>query len=341
MSLLSLSHSLTPAEMVQWTIRIYTRYLPQWIMLTLLALIVPLALGAVAVSMQSDIDPALLDRLRQPLDPTAPDSPLNDPAFLQQMTDFFIRQGVMALLLGAVSILMQQVVLGGAGAVLASAAFHGRSASLGEALRVLGERAGALLTGHLIVIGLLIALLLISSLGLLICVGVLGLALLPYLYLAGVPLLAPVLALERGPLSTLLRRAWQFGKRRVWLLLAAVVVLAVWAFVVEFVVGLVGGLFLGPVLNGTGTAAVLAGQVLTFISAVVVLPPGAIFYTLLYEDSRMRFAPQVVEEALPMEEPLLAAADVPNMIGVAVVAGSVLVGMYFVLMVLGMFAGLF
>ncbi len=340
MSLMSLFRPLTPAELVQWTLRIYVRHWPWWVALAAVAVLPPTLLStAVTASLPEAVDPALLDQWLQPLDPLDPNGPFADPATqaqLQQMMGQLVQNSLVMLGVAALTVLSQAVVLGGPGAVVAAACFHDQPITLGQAVRqAIGERGGALLGGHLAVGALLVALLLVSAMGIVLCVGLLGLGLLAYAFLAWVPLLAPVLALERGPLPALLMRAWHFGKRRVWLLLAAVAALWVLRLALSIPLDLVGGLLVGLVAQDPAAAMLVVGQVIFIAVQALVLPLGAIFYTLLYEDSKLRFdplragldAPFTVEVDAP-RQPFLTTADLPNIIGVSLVGLGMLFGLY-------------
>ena len=331
MSLMSLFRPLTPAELVQWTLRIYARHWRQWILLAALT-VIPLLIANEAITRLvpvPDVDPAVLDALFSSLEQgTTPGAGLSDAdmrAVLASSTASL--EQVMLTLLAQVVIV--GVIAGGAGAVLTSAAYHGEETSLGQALRVgLVERGVLLLRGHLTLGGLLLMLFLASVIGLTLCVGVLGFGLTVYLYLAWVPLLAPVLALGDGSFGELTRQAWRFGKLRVWLLFAAVVTLLVLRLLLGIPVSLIAG------LAGGSAPVALA---LSMVAEMLLLPLGVILYTLVYEDTRSRLdgatAPQPLAGADPTaarpREPFLSAADMPNVVGISLAALGLGVVIYF------------
>ena len=331
MSLMSLFRPLTPAELVQWTLRIYARHWRQWILLAALT-VLPLLIANEAIARLvpvPEVDPAILNSLFSSLEQgTTPGAGLSDED-MRQVLASSMGSLEQAMLLALARVVIVGVIAGGAGAVLTSAVYHGEAISLGQALRVgLVERGGLLLRGHLTLGGLVLMMFLASVIGLTLCVGVLGLGLTVYLYLAWVPLLAPVLALGEGSFGELTRQAWRFGKLRVWLLFAAVITLLVLPLLLGIPFNLIAS------LAGGSDPVNLA---LALVAEMLILPLGVIFYTLVYEDTRARLdtaAPPQVPAGLDGDaprprEPFLSAADMPNVVGVSLAALGLAAVVYF------------
>ena len=330
MSLMSLFRPMTPAELVQWTLRIYARHWRQWLLLAALT-VIPLLIANEAIVRLvpiPDVDPAVINSLFSSLEQGAtPGAGLSDED-MRQVLASSMGSLEQAMLLALARVVIVGVIAGGAGAVLTSAAYHGEATSLGQALRVgLVERGGLLLRGHLTLGGLVLMMFLASVVGLTLCVGVLGLGLTVYLYLAWVPLLAPVLALGDGSFGDLTRQAWRFGKLRVWLLFAAVITLLVLPLLLGIPFNLIAS------LAGGADPVIL---MLSIVAEVLILPLGVIFYTLVYEDTRARLdgaaaplAPAGLDAAAARpREPFLSAADVPNVVGVSMAALGLAVVFY-------------
>ncbi len=345
MTLMSLYRPQTPREMALWTVRIYARHWTLWIVLAAIAILPVQALSLAAAPAQTAmLDLESMNELVQSLqDGTLPDEAALEA--LQALAGPMVGVFLLTLGLGLVALLMQAVILGGAGAVMASRAYRGEDVSLGQALTVaLGERLVPLLGGHLAVSVVIAGLLIASALTVLMCVGVLGLGVTAFVYLAWFPLLAPLLVLERGPLNILLQRAWYFGKKRVFQLFGAVVVFLVLRFVALTAAGLLASI-LGLLLPESVT--LLAEVVFGAVALVLVAPPEAIFYTLMLYDARQRLAAEsaggealsMVEPAglagpdtvvRPPPEPFLTAADLPNLVTVTLMT----LGLVFVLFLL-------
>ncbi len=80
----------------------------------------------------------------------------------------------------------------------------------------------------------------------------------------------------------------------------------------------------------------IAAQILTIVVEAITLPLGAIFYTLLYEDTRSQLEmPEEESETATRPpsmavEPIITPADVPNIVGISFVA----IGLFFALYLL-------
>ncbi|MBN2472801.1 MAG: hypothetical protein JXN59_18905 [Anaerolineae bacterium] len=344
MTLMSLFRPLTPRELLQWTFRIYASDFTRWLLLALLA-VVPLVIvnyAVAAVLPQPSFDPELLDQFLAPLESG---EMLSNPALQQELMDDMLQNSLLMLQLLAIQLLAQIIILGtiagGAGAVMASAAYQGEPVDLGAGLHALGQRIGALLSGHAIAGGILLALLVVSILGTAVCIGVLGMGLTIFVYLALIPLAAPALALEEGNASRLLRRAWNFGKRQVWVIFGITVALYALRLLLAFPLEIIQGL--------VAPESLLVTQAITILVEVLVLPVGVIFFTLLYEDSRGRQeaaemeAPDLAEEGEQRparRQPLLTTADLPHLVGISMISLGLLFGFYIVIMLRALMLGI-
>ncbi len=330
MSLMSLFRPLTPREMVDWTVHLYARYFPQWMVLGLLA-VAPLVLINLALASllpQPSFDAAVLEQLMESLE--SGQMP-GDPALAQAALDDLLHNSMLMLQQVAIQLFVQILVVGiiggGIGALMTSAAYQGGAVSLAAALQGIGPRLRALGLGHLLAGLVLIALLVGSILGAAFCVGILGLGLTIYVYIAWVPLLAPTLALEDGTLKGRLRRAWSFGKRRVWLIFSITLGLYALRFLLGIPLDLLAAL-LAP-------ESAVAAQIMTMLVEVLVLPLGVIYFTILYQDVRGRqeqIALEVEGAERPATEPILSAADLPGVFGVSMTALALLFALYMFVM---------
>ncbi len=340
MTLMSLFRPLTPAELANWTLRIYLRYWPRWMALALLA-VIPLALvnlGITAAVPQPELDPAALEALLNSMQ----DNPLPGGAvlpnnLLEQVVNSSVATLEQAVLSLMAQLIIAGVIAGGAGAVMAAAAYNGAEPDLGQALRTgLLERGRLLLRGHLLVGGLLMVMVVASLLGMLVCIGLIGMGITVYLYVGWVPLLAPALALEDGGYPLLVRRAWRFGKLRIWLLFGAVIALLALRYGVAIPIGLLAGALIPD--------PALAALIVAVASEALVLPLGVIFFTVVFLDTRARLDGRVPpgqpaeESGLAMVEPFLSAADMPNLVGVAMASLGLMVAAYFLVLMLASLA---
>lgn len=343
MSMMSLYRPLSRRELFQWTVRIYVRHWPQWFALAALGVVPALLIGVVLAYLlpMPLFDEALLEQFLAPLESgSIPD----DPALQQAMTaQLFSNSLVMlAQLVGQVltQIVIMGTIVGGGGAVMAAAAYREEAVSVRAAVQRLVERAKLLFTGHVIVAVLLIVLLVSSMIGLMICVGIIGLGFSVYVYLAWVPLLAPFLALGEGKLSDLLRQTWTAGKAQVWLILSMVVTMLGARFVLAFPFEMLAGMLVPDSIIGT--------LIISMLVEVLVLPFGAIFFTLIYEEQQASKQADLTPGLPGLEPdhppaavehgPILTPADLPNIVGISMVSLALLFGFYLLLSVQLMFA---
>jgi hypothetical protein len=124
-----------------------------------------------------------------------------------------------------------------------------------------------------------------------------GLGALMFFSLAIMPLLAPLIILEKQPAARALRRAWDLARRRFWWVLGFVLVLFLFnQLVVTAPVTLVTvgfQLLYGNPLQGDGPAYAYSLQMavqslVTLISTLVYLPLQSTGITLMYIDLRVR-----------------------------------------------------
>jgi hypothetical protein len=130
------------------------------------------------------------------------------------------------------------------------------------------------------------------------CVGWLtGLGILMFLGLAIMPLLAPLIILEKQPAARALRRAWDLARRRFWWVLGFVLVLFLFnQLVVTAPVTLVTAgfqLLYGSPFQGDGPAYAYSLQMVTqslvtLISTLIYVPLQLTGITLMYIDLRVR-----------------------------------------------------
>ncbi|GAB4572887.1 MAG: hypothetical protein Kow0077_13540 [Anaerolineae bacterium] len=331
MTLMSLFRPLTPREMVRWTFQTYARHFSQWLLIGLLAVVPLVAVNLILAQVlpQPAFDAALLEQFLAPLERG---EMLNNPALQQQLMDDLIQNSLILLVTVLAQLLAQIVIIGtvagGAGAVMTAAAYRDEPVSAGEGLQALQTRFSQLAGGHILAGLLLIGLMTASILGTMICIGFFGMGLTIYVYLALVPLAAPALALGKGDISTALREAWQFGKQRVWLIF--------WATLGLYGLRTLVGLPLDALQMLLAPDSLLAAQVIGVVVELLILPVGVIFFTLLYEDTRGQAATPLVDDlngispAAVGPAPLLSMADLPNIMGIAMLSVGALLALYLV-----------
>lgn len=304
----------TTSAMVGFTIRVYFRYFFQWLALSVLAFVPVGILLRFFMGTLFDVSlQAAQANLGGQLDLAALAGP------------------VLILALGGIAVsLFQLLVMGGAGSILATTALRDKPPSLNRALGfAFGTRLRSLILGHVYVGVILIAAWIISALLVFLCIGVVGLWICFYAIVIWMPLLAPVLVLERGSVRKLTRRAWYFGKKRAWLLLGATLALTVWQYAVSLPLDAIAwnalnGILIGPRATIPQIEAAY-GQiiwlllVMQFILQTVTVPFRVIFFTLVYHDTRWLYDPPVADDAVvddieypPPQEPYLTSADAGN-----------------------------
>lgn len=127
------------------------------------------------------------------------------------------------------------------------------------------------------------------------CLGwVSGLGLIAFLWLVIVPLLAPIIILEKQPATVAWRRAWNLARRRFWwVFLFGLVLYAFNLLIVAGPAALIGSI--GPLLGGDAVAdgSLLTLQTLiqslaTLVTSLLYLPLQVAAMTILYVDLRVR-----------------------------------------------------
>ena len=287
----ALSHPLrewTFAQMWNETWDVFRAQWRRWIALGLLALVPPL-IGRLLLP----IGPAF-NQLAAILSSDGPSCAAQGPRSDDVLGALLL--GLLVVVLGWGYTL---IVANGAGAIMTSRVLTGQPASLRVALRTVFTWRARALIGANVLVGLALLTVMGSSMALTIyLIGLLGFVFLLYMAVAWLPLLNPLLALERGPLRRLLSRAWYFGRNRIWVIVAVLLCLAAVSFVAEAPVSLMRSRMLTdtvgqwPDCTRVLTDGYWAWQavftVMTLLEQSVVLPIGVILYTILYYDARAR-----------------------------------------------------
>lgn len=240
--------------------------------------------------------------------------------------------------------------------------YLGKSTSFLDAYRKVGRSwlrlVGVMLLAFIINIGLLIWFLVP-------CVGwFTGIGLLTFFWLVIVPLLAPIVVLERQRALQAIRRAWDLARRRFWWVVGFVAILAIFnqllvsgpAFLITLLFQFLAKSFLQ--LENLSTAYVLqtaTQSLLSLITSLVYLPLQQTSITLMYFDLRVRTegfdlalqaegtssAPITIEELIAQAPPpetkgLLTWTELGYFVLLSIGAGI----LYAVLVMFGMVVGL-
>jgi hypothetical protein len=200
-----------------------------------------------------------------------------------------------SFLIGILGYLLLQGIAAAAVARAAAASYLGRPIGILAAYGQIGQSwwqlIGALLLAGLLGLGLLLWTLVP-------CVGWLtGPGMLIFFWLVLVPLIAPVIVLEKQTISTAIQRAWDLARQRFWWVLGFMAVLMIFSqLVVAGPVYLVTALFqllLGnPVLSedpgAVFTLQTVVQSLVGLVFGLVYLPLQLTGITLLYFDLRVR-----------------------------------------------------
>ncbi|MBI5953191.1 MAG: hypothetical protein HY865_16170 [Chloroflexi bacterium] len=222
MNTTSASYVLKPlslAEILDQAIRLYRNNFFKFIGILAIPYIPLIVLqGAMSVLVAS----STVDMLNAP-------TPASDPFMLFQNPNYWV--GMLGSIFG--SILQFILVQGVATAALTRAVadnYMGRSTGILEAYQKLGNSWARLLLTLLLAIVVVV----IISIWLLIpCVGwFTGLGMLAFASLVVIPLVAPVIVLEKHGATTSLRRAWDLGRNRFWWIIGFVFVLYLFSQIV-------------------------------------------------------------------------------------------------------------
>jgi hypothetical protein len=217
--------------------------------------------------------------------------PPSDP-FALFGPSYFIGIGV-SLLVGIVGLILIQGV---ATAALTRAV---AGSYLGESVGIIGSYRKISQTWLPLVIALLLALVLTIALiiwSMIPCVGWLtGLGLLAFFWAVIVPLIAPIVVLERQTAFGSIRRAWDLTRRRFWWVLGFIFILFLFSqLLITGPVALVSFLFqfvLGSPFDVSSSQIILQSviqSIVQLIFSLIYLPLQLTAITLLYFDLRIR-----------------------------------------------------
>jgi len=192
------------------------------------------------------------------------------------------------------SFVLIQVVATAAMTRAVAATYLGESIGITDAYRQIGRSwlslLGAMLLAILAVLGLVIWFIVP-------CVGWLtGLGMLVFFSLVVIPLIAPVIVLEKQKATRAIRRAWDLARRRFWWVLGFVLILAIFAHIIitgpvlllsllfNFVVGS------GPLATSTTQAMTqtVLQSITQLVGGLIYLPLQITAITLMYFDLRIR-----------------------------------------------------
>lgn len=182
------------------------------------------------------------------------------------------------------SVIIQALFVGGPTTYIASEQNLGRSALMGEAFRAVRGKLTDLGLSMAGFYALLVALSIISALTILCLIGLVGFALLLYVFIGVNAFLVPVMILEdHGPAAGVMR-AWGLAKARFW----PVFWLTLAVTTISFGISLVLDMLL-PSFGGSGqTIGAFLGLLIQVIVASLTAPIMPIAMTLLYYDTRIR-----------------------------------------------------
>lgn len=194
---------------------------------------------------------------------------------------------------------------------LASAYYHGREASFGQAFDAVGKKLGKLLGGFTLLTAILIVMAVALAFVLFAC-G-LGFGLLVFVGVAAGQFLIPTLMAEDKGITESLGRSWRLGKKRIWALIGISALVLLLTVLGSFIIGIVVGLFMGAGATSSiaqdSSTVQLASTVLGLIIGIFIGPILPIAYTLMYHDTRAKFEPQgtvmAAENRLLMNDDIL------------------------------------
>jgi hypothetical protein len=199
--------------------------------------------------------------------------------------------------------------------------YLGQPTGFGAAYRRIGQ-SWLPLVGTLFLAGLLAIALFIWFL--VPCVGwATGLGILAFYGAVILPIIAPIVVLERKSGYRAVRRGWDLARRRFWAVLGFVVLLFLFNLIVvsgpNLLIGAIfQGLLLGAVRSGNSAAGLITAQLivqslLTLVASLLYLPLQLIGFTLVYLDLRVRTEgldlAMLTQDAAGQEAPASAAAS--------------------------------
>jgi hypothetical protein len=256
-------------ELFSRALRLYTANLVKFV--------IPAALlGAVSAVLVSNASTNFLDQLN------ASGINLNDPTAFQRLSNEETTRLLGVLVGGVAGILnviiwvslIRGMIIDGLIVYFTSESHLGRSAPIGQSLQVVFRR----MLVYFVAAFLAYILLAILGTGLAFIFFAcgLGFGVLAYTGLNLLTLLAPTSYLERGNPLDALSRAWYLAKRRFWVMVGAITVLAVISSVIN------------ALLNALLPDQTISVLILGVIEAVLIAPFSPIIATLLYYDVRTR-----------------------------------------------------
>jgi hypothetical protein len=218
-----------------------------------------------------------------------------NPNQLQRIFRDQIGSFSLVLLITSVLSFLQFILTIGPMTYVASEAFFGRKAGLGEAFSAISSRyvnlgCGTILFG--ILIGAIsIPIIILSAIFPLFLV-LFGIVI--FLGIAGTYLLSPVLILENVEMSFGIGRAYRLGKFRFWPMVGFFVVLGILVFIISFIVALVGQFISLAIFPSSLTNPVqpIGAQIIqtafNIVASVITVPLAPIAATVYYFDARAR-----------------------------------------------------
>jgi hypothetical protein len=219
-----------------------------------------------------------------------------DPTFSTGRSTEALGGSLVNILIAILSLILVQGI--GTAAMTRAIAnnYMGRKTGITEAYRQIGDvwlpLIGALLLSGLVVIALFVW-------WIVPCVGwITGLGILMFFSFVVVPLIAPIVVLERQSAASSIRRAWDLVRRRFWWVLGFGLILSL--FIQLLVIGpsaLLGLLQIGisdpfnpsSVSDSNYVISVVLQSLITMVTTLIFVPLRSTGYTLLYFDLRVRY----------------------------------------------------
>lgn len=257
-------------QLLDRAIRLYRRNFLKFIGIVAIAQL-PVILLTVGTSIFSVGSGELFDPTRDPTDISALFGPAVGATFLVGLLGVVLTQVATAALTRAVA-----------------DNYLGQPVNMMEAYRKIG-RSWVALVGALLLALLLYLLLVIWFL--VPCIGwFTGGGMILYLFLVIIPLIAPVIVLEKQPAVKAIGRAWQLVRRRFWWVLGFMLLLTLFAQLLVagpsfLIAALVQGAA-GSAINTT--VATIIQQLISSLFSLIYLPLQLTCITLLYFDIRVR-----------------------------------------------------
>jgi hypothetical protein len=296
-------------ELLDQTIRLYRRNFLKFIgIIALVQIPVSLLQMVFSMVMVSAVAP-----YQNPANPPTDPFEIFGPAYFIGLAGNLIVALLSFILIGGVATAAMTRAVAGS--------YLGESLGIFDVYRSIGRSwrslLGALLLAGILGIGLFIWFIIP-------CVGWLtGLGIIAFFSMVILPMIAPIIVLEKQPASQSIRRAWDLARRRFWWVLGFVFVLFLFGQIVVTgpvtVVSVIIQFAFGGPFDLTTTEAVLQTVIqslLQLIFAVIYLPLQLTAFTLMYLDLRVRtegfdLALQSAATAVQPSEPLDLMAQAP------------------------------